>query len=106
MDVALSKNGSRFLKAFFALVVFLYAPIAILIIFSFNDSDLPAFPLSGFTLHWYRQFLANGDLRSALETSAIVAAVSSVCAVLLGCLRRSRSCAVASRGKPPSPRSF
>ena len=87
MDVALSKNGSRVLKAFFALVVvFLYAPIAILIIFSFNDSDLPAFPLSGFTLHWYRQFLANGDLRSALETSAIVAAFSSVCAVLLGVL--------------------
>jgi spermidine/putrescine transport system permease protein len=87
MDVALSKNGSRVLKVFFALVVvFLYAPIAILIIFSFNNSDLPAFPLSGFTLHWYHQFLENADLRSALETSAIVAAISSVCAVFLGVL--------------------
>jgi spermidine/putrescine transport system permease protein len=85
MDVALSKNGSRVLKVFFALVVvFLYAPIAILIVFSFNNSEIPSFPLSGFTLHWYHDFFANTDLRSALETSAIVAALSSVCAVLLG----------------------
>jgi spermidine/putrescine transport system permease protein len=87
MDVALSKNGGRALKAFFALVVvFLYAPILILIVFSFNDSALPTFPLSGFTLHWYHQFLANAELRGALRTSAIVAALSSVFAVLLGVL--------------------
>jgi spermidine/putrescine transport system permease protein len=87
MNVALSKNGARLLRAFFAfVVVFLYAPIAILLIFSFNDSDLPAFPLSGFTLHWYHQFLTNADLRGALETSAIVAALSSIGAVVLGVL--------------------
>jgi spermidine/putrescine transport system permease protein len=87
MDVALSKNGARLLRAFFALVVvFLYAPIAILLIFSFNNSDLPAFPLSGFTLHWYHQFLTNADLRGALETSAIIAALSSIGAVVLGVL--------------------
>jgi spermidine/putrescine transport system permease protein len=87
MDVALSKNGARLLRTFFALVVvFLYAPIVILLIFSFNDSALPSFPLSGFTLHWYHQFLTNADLRGALETSAIVAALSSAAAVLLGIL--------------------
>jgi spermidine/putrescine transport system permease protein len=87
MDVALSKNGARLLRAFFALVVlFLYAPIVILLIFSFNKSEIPAFPLSGFTLRWYHQFLSNGELRGALETSAIVAAVSSVGAVALGVL--------------------
>ena len=87
MDVALSKNGVRVLRAFFVLVVvFLYAPIVILLVFSFNDSAVPAFPLSGFTLHWYRQFLANSDLRGALETSAIVAALSSAGAVVLGVL--------------------
>lgn len=87
MDVALSKNGARLLRAFFAfVVVFLYAPIAILLIFSFNNSELPSFPLSGFTLHWYHQFLTNPDLRGALETSAIIAALSSVGAVVLGVL--------------------
>jgi spermidine/putrescine transport system permease protein len=87
MDAALSKNGRRFLRGFFALVVvFLYAPIVILVVFSFNSSQLPAFPLSGFTFHWYREFFTNADLRAALVTSAIVAALSSVGAVLLGTL--------------------
>src|SRR5262249_47038006 len=87
MDVALSKNGARLLRAFFALVVvFLYAPIVILLIFSFNDSEVPSFPLSGFTLHWYHEFLTNSDLKGALETSAIVAALSSAGAVVLGVL--------------------
>jgi spermidine/putrescine transport system permease protein len=87
MDVALSKNGRRALGVFFfLLVVFLYAPILILLIFSFNNSDLPTFPLSGFTLSWYHQFLTDPDLRAALQTSAIVAALSSIGAVLLGVL--------------------
>src|SRR5260221_13934328 len=87
MDVALSKNGSRFLRVFFVFViVFLYAPIVILVIFSFNNSEVPSFPLSGFTLHWYREFVSNADLRGALETSAIIAALSSIGAVLLGVL--------------------
>ena len=87
MDPALSKNGARALRVFFGLVVlFLYAPIVILLIFSFNNSDVPAFPLSGFTFHWYHEFLANGDLRAALGTSAIIAALTSIGAVLLGVL--------------------
>src|SRR6266550_2351659 len=87
MDVALSRNGRIALRALFVLVVlFLYLPIVILLIFSFNNSELPSFPLSGFTLHWYHQFLTNGDLRGALETSAIIAAISSVGAVVLGVL--------------------
>ena len=87
MAAALSKNGHRLLRGFFALVVvFLYAPIVVLLVFSFNASELPAFPLGGFTLHWYRQFLGNGELRGSLETSALVAALSSLGAVLLGTL--------------------
>jgi spermidine/putrescine transport system permease protein len=87
MDVALSRNGRRVMRVFFALViVFLYAPIAILVIFSFNKGSVPTFPLSGFTLHWYHQFLTNSDMQAALETSGIVAAVSSVIAVGLGIL--------------------
>jgi spermidine/putrescine transport system permease protein len=86
-DVALSRNGARVLRCFFAVVIaFLYAPILILLIFSFNDSAVPTFPLSGFTLHWYHEFLVNGDLRAALRTSALIAAATSVGAVILGVL--------------------
>jgi|SRR5581483_6808987 len=87
MDVALSRNGRRALRALFAAVVlFLYAPIVLLLVFSFNSSVLPTFPLSGFTLEWYRQFLSDGELHGALEASAIVAALSSLGAVALGLL--------------------
>ena len=102
MDAALSKNGARLLRAFFALVVvFLYAPILILLIFSFNNSQLPSFPLSGFTLHWYHQFLTNSDLRAALETSAVVAALSSIVAVALGILASVALVRRNFRGKSP-----
>lgn len=85
MDIALSKNGKRTLRVFFAaVVVFLYAPIVVLVVFSFNNSAVPSFPLSGFTLHWYREFIGNADLRGALETSGIIAALSSIGAVALG----------------------
>jgi spermidine/putrescine transport system permease protein len=87
MDVALSPTGRWVMRVFFALViVFLYAPIAILLVFSFNSSPIPVFPLSGFTVRWYHDFLANGDIQAALETSAIIAVVSSVGAVALGIL--------------------
>jgi ABC-type spermidine/putrescine transport system permease subunit II len=90
MDVALSKNGGRALRTLFILVVvFLYAPIVILLIFSFNNSVLPTFPLSGFTLTWYRQFLSDPELHAALKTSAIIAALSSAGAVVLGTLEHS-----------------
>jgi spermidine/putrescine transport system permease protein len=104
MDPALSPNARRVLRSFFGLVViFLYAPIVILLIFSFNDSVLPSFPLSGFTLTWYHQFLHDGELHGALKTSAIVATLSSAGAVALGMLaslalarRRFRGKAIAS----------
>ena len=87
MDVALSRKGAWVMRVFFALVVvFLYAPLVILLIFSFNNSDVPAFPLSGFTFHWYREFASNSDLRAALVTSAIIASLASVGAVVLGVL--------------------
>jgi spermidine/putrescine transport system permease protein len=102
MDVALSKTGARLLRVFFFLVVvFLYAPIVILLIFSFNDSDLPAFPLSGFTLHWYHQFATNPDLQAALRTSAVIAACSSAIAVALGVLASLALVRRRFRGKGP-----
>jgi spermidine/putrescine transport system permease protein len=102
MDVALSRSGAWLLRGFFVLVVvFLYAPIVILLIFSFNNSNIPAFPLDGFTLKWYHQFLANPDLQGALETSAIIAALSSIGAVALGILAAMALVRRSFRGKAP-----
>ncbi len=83
-EIATSPGARRGLIIFFALlVVFLYAPIVILAVFSFNDGDV-SFPLAGFTLDWYRRFFANPKILRSLERSAIVAGVSSLVAVALG----------------------
>jgi len=86
-DIALSKNGLRILKVFFGLlVVFLYAPLLVLFVFSFNDDSTIRFPLQGFTTQWYKDFLANPELTGSLRTSAIIAFIASTIAVLLGIL--------------------
>ena len=87
MDVAASPVGRKSLGAFFVLLAgFLYVPIAILMVFSFNDDRIIAFPLRGFTLEWYDAMVHNGPLLASLRVSAVVAAVSGVIAVMLGVL--------------------
>jgi spermidine/putrescine transport system permease protein len=81
---AYSKGGERSFRILFgAIVVFLYAPILILIIFSFNDHEIVSFPWEGFTLRWYREFLANDALLGALRTSLFIATISSIVTVML-----------------------
>lgn len=86
MDAATSKGALRSLQVFYVLLVaFLYLPILILAIFSFNAGDV-TFPLESFTTDWYRRFLSNPLLLGALRRSAIVATASSLIAVALGVL--------------------
>jgi spermidine/putrescine transport system permease protein len=84
MNVAASSGGRKGLWSFFTLlVVFLYAPILILIVFSFNDRSFVSFPWQGFTLRWYRTFLSNSALLTALRTSATIATGTAVVTVVL-----------------------
>jgi spermidine/putrescine transport system permease protein len=87
MDIATSVNGKRLLYVWFGvLLLFLYTPLLLLLMFSFNDNNLPVFPLKGFTTAAYEQFAANDELRGSVVTSAKIAAVASVGAVVLGLL--------------------
>ena len=84
MEIACSKGALRLLRLFFAaLAVFLYAPILLLGLFSFNDNPTPAFPLSHLTVKWYKDFLSNEQLMRALRASLLVATTSSVITVVL-----------------------
>ena len=47
-------------------LVFLYAPIVLLPLFAFNDATIIAFPLSGFTTHWFAELWTNKALHSAV----------------------------------------
>jgi spermidine/putrescine transport system permease protein len=84
MGIATSKSALRLLRLVFGLLVaFLYLPIVLLAVFSFNDGDV-SFPLQGFTTEWYARVLSNPALLESLQRSAFVAFVSSVIAVALG----------------------
>lgn len=76
--------GRRLLAAQAAAVyAFLYGPVAILVIFSFNAGRQTAF-WSGFTLDWYRRLADDGPLFLAVRNSLLVAAAVTAAAVLLG----------------------
>lgn len=62
---------------------FLFAPIAILIIFSFNTSKLN-FIWQGFTLHWYVKLLGNEAILSAFKNSLIVAILTTLLSTVIG----------------------
>jgi spermidine/putrescine transport system permease protein len=65
--------------------LFLYVPIVILVLFSFNNSDLP-FVWEGFSLKWYQALWASRDIWLALKNSLIVAASSVLLSLTLGLL--------------------
>lgn len=65
-------------------LLFLYLPIVILIMFSFNDSPVTSFPLSGFTLGWYAKVFANSAMLTSLVNSLIVALSATALTILIG----------------------
>ncbi len=86
MDLASSRGALWLLRVFFVLLVlFLYVPLVVLVVFSFNKGDV-TFPLQGFTTSWYTRAAENPSLVVALQHSLIVATVTSVIAVALGVL--------------------
>lgn len=65
---------------------FIFLPVAVLVLFSFQDGRLPVPPFNGFSLQWYEAVFVDRKLMAALGNSLVVALVSSVISVLLGFL--------------------
>ncbi|HMP76833.1 MAG TPA: ABC transporter permease [Kiritimatiellia bacterium] len=63
--------------------VFLYAPIIILIIFSFNEARQTA-RWEGFTLDWYGKLMSNKQLLNSVKNSLLVAGVTTVFSTVIG----------------------
>ena len=62
---------------------FLYVPIAVMVVLSFNDSEIMGFPLKGFSLRWYGETFAANDLLGALFNSFAVGIFASIIATAL-----------------------
>ncbi|MGI1663688.1 ABC transporter permease [Palleronia sp. KMU-117] len=66
--------------------VFIYLPVGVLVLFSFQGSTLPVPPFDGPSLRWYAEVLGDDGLTGALGNSVVVALGSSAVAVTLGFL--------------------
>lgn len=75
----------RFFERFYIglILLFLYAPILILMVLSFNSSKSRA-KWGGFTLKWYNSLFKNEDIMSALYTTLIIAFLSALIATIIG----------------------
>ena len=65
---------------------FIFLPVVVLVLFSFQNSRLPIMPFTGPTLKWYEAVLADSRLVDSMINSLWVAVGSSTIAVLLGFL--------------------
>jgi len=76
---------ARFSNLLFVLLIyaFLYIPLVVLVLFSFNKAQFPA-PWNGYTLFWYQELWQSTHVWLAFYTSCVVATSAVVISLLLG----------------------
>lgn len=80
-------NRAPLLAAFSLLVfAFLYLPIVVLILYSFNQAGVGGFPPKQLTLHWYQQLFADGAIWDSVLNSFLVALGAVALSLTLGLL--------------------
>lgn len=81
----MTRTSARLWCAAIAAYVFLYAPLAIVVLYSFNDSRLNA-QWVGFTLAWYEKLLHNEAMLIAARNSLLIALAAAAASTVLGTL--------------------
>jgi ABC-type spermidine/putrescine transport system permease subunit II len=67
-----------------AIYVFLFAPIVLLVLFSFNANRYGTFPITGWTLTWYRQAFSDYQVHDAVSTTIRVALQVTLISTIVG----------------------
>ncbi|MEE1198755.1 MAG: ABC transporter permease [Acutalibacteraceae bacterium] len=71
-------------KLYIALIlIFLYAPILVMFIFSFNSAE-SVWVFEGFSLDWYKELIFNTTMLNALQHTLIIAILSAIISTVLG----------------------
>lgn len=65
-------------------LLFLYLPVVVVVVYSFNTDSINSFPMSGFTLHWFHVMAQNTQLIQALFNSIQVAILGTIIAIFIG----------------------
>jgi spermidine/putrescine transport system permease protein len=77
--------GKTLLSSYFGLLVlFLYAPLVVLLVFAFNSGNIPTLPIKSFSTKWFSAAFSDTTLTSALLRSLLIALVNGLAATLLG----------------------
>ncbi|MEI3249377.1 MAG: ABC transporter permease [Faecalibacterium sp.] len=80
------KKSTRFEKFYLGLVFLLmYLPVAVVVIFSFNESKLPV-RFTGFSFQWYEKLFADSAMLEALVNSLILGVASCAVSAVIGTL--------------------
>jgi ABC-type spermidine/putrescine transport system permease subunit II len=66
------------------LVLFLYAPLVIAVLFAFNSANSLTWPLRGLSLRWFELIFSTRDFQNALNLSFTAAIVTSILATVVG----------------------
>ena len=69
---------------FWAFIVFLFAPLAVIIIFAFNQSSVPVLPIAALSTRWFQRAFADTELTGALLRSIEIGAATGLFATALG----------------------
>ena len=79
---------SKVLRKFyvFLIFVFMYAPIVVMAVYSFNDSKFATAQWKGFTFKWYEKLFENEQMLGALQITLSTALLSAVIATVIGTL--------------------
>ncbi len=82
------RRTMKILSALYAVLIygFIFLPVVVLVLFSLQATSFPIPPFTGPSTRWYEAVLSDARLTSALGNSLVVAALSSLAAVLLGFL--------------------
>ena len=67
-----------------AVYLFVFAPIVLLVLFSFNANPAGAFPITGLTTRWYREMFSDYELQDAFWTSLDVALQVTAISLVVG----------------------
>ncbi len=79
------KKSSSWLKSYTIIyLVFIYLPVFLLPVFSFNDAIYVAFPMKGFTFKWWEELVTQTNMLNALWNSFIVAVPVCIVSTTLG----------------------
>lgn len=93
MNLTVAKRGAKIQERFgdsflgmtaMTVMAFLYLPIGVLFIFSFNDNRIMTLPLNGFTWRWYEAVFNNENMLDAIGNSLYVAFFATLGCLIIG----------------------